>query len=158
MVNWILHNVAVGSSSDAANTSLLKTQGITAILNVRADEDNPAIIEANEREKKYCNDNDIKYCHLPVRDFTVPTDEQLVKGVFFIEKNVRVGRRVLVHCGAGLGRSPAFVASYLIFKGCETEESIASIKQNRPMVFEGRDRIHIARIKEFQAKLSCRKS
>jgi protein-tyrosine phosphatase len=123
-MDWILDNVAVGSWRDAANKTLLSAGKINAILNVRSDDGDPAKKEANETEEQYCIANSIAYCFLPVNDFSPAEIDQLIHGVAFIEKNVKLERRVLVHCGAGLGRSPSFVAAYLIFKGYSVEEAI----------------------------------
>jgi protein-tyrosine phosphatase len=155
-MNWILDNVAIGSWRDASNSSLLKNEGIKAILNVRADEDDPIKKENNEREKKYCIANGINYCHLPVPDSTVATDDQLIRGIVFIERNVRLGRRILVHCGEGLGRSPSFVAAYLIFKGNTSEKAVDLMKKKRCRSFEGSDSIHIPRLKRFEAELTSK--
>ena len=37
--------------------------------------------------------------HLPVRDFTAPSVEQLARGVTAIEEAIAQGKRVAVHCG-----------------------------------------------------------
>lgn len=153
-MDWILDNVAVGSWRDAADASMLEREDIKAILNVRANEDKPDIKEANEREEKYCRDNNIAYCFLPVPDYTTAEDEQFISGVAFIEKYGSSGKRLLVHCGGGLGRSPSFVAAYLIFKGYTAEEAVNLIKKKRRGTFEGGDNIHITRIKKFQIELA----
>ena len=70
--------------------------------------------------------------HLPVRDFTAPTLEQLEQGVAAIQQVVGAGRRVAVHCGAGLGRTGTMVACYLVSRGLEPGEAIAHIRAVRP--------------------------
>jgi protein-tyrosine phosphatase len=155
-MDWILDNVAVGSWRDAADWNTLAREGIKAILNVRADEDKPDVKEANEREEKYCRDNGIEYCLLPVPDYSVAEDEQLVHGVAFIEKHVNSGRKVLVHCGGGLGRSPSFVAAYLVFKGFTWDGAVNLIKEKRRGTFETGDNIHIPRIRKFQMELAVK--
>lgn len=150
-----MRNVAVGSWEDAANQSLLQSENVGAILNVRSDESDISKKEANEREEKYCSSHNIGFCHIPVKDFTKATIDQFVSGVAFIARNVESGRKVLVHCGAGWGRSPSFVAAYLLFtKECnDTQSAVELIQQKRPRCFEGDDAIHIARIREFEKKL-----
>ena len=49
-MDWILEDVAVGSWQDALDQSLLKLEKVGAILNVRSDENDAGIKEANERE------------------------------------------------------------------------------------------------------------
>jgi len=65
-----------------------------------------------------------------------------------------MGKRVLVHCEGGLGRSPSFVAAYLVFKGHSAEEAVDLIKNKRHGAFYGGDSIHIPTIKRFQAGLA----
>jgi len=48
------------------------------------------------------------------------------------------GNRILVHCFAGMQRSAAAVAIFLIaFKGMRAAEAIAFIKERRPIAFHG---------------------
>ena len=45
------------------------------------------------------------------------------------------GRRIAVHCVAGLGRAPLLVAIALVHKGCRPENAIELIRQNRKGAF-----------------------
>jgi len=161
-MDWIVGNVAVGSWEDAspANQSLLKSERVDAILNVRSDENKVSIKEANDREEEYCSSNNIRYCHIPLNDCTVATDDQLATGVAFIDLNAKSERKVLVHCGAGMGRSPSFVAAYLLFsKECKDAKSaIELIQKRRPGCFEDCDDIHTPRIIEFERKLPAKRA
>ncbi|MEM2094067.1 MAG: dual specificity protein phosphatase [Candidatus Bathyarchaeia archaeon] len=153
-MDWILSNVAIGNWRDAVDIAALISEGVSAILNVRGDEDISTIKEVNEREKRYCVENRIAYCYLPIRDYTPASEEHLINGVAFIEKHTRLGGRVLVHCGAGLGRSPSIVAAYLVYRGYSSEEAVGLIKMRRRGAFEGNDVVHIPNIKRFQRRLT----
>lgn len=154
-MDWILKKVAVGSWQDASNHSLLESENVGAILNARSDENEAGKKEANRREKEYCSAHNIEYCYIPLKDFTTATDDQFVSGTAFIARSVKLGKKVLVHCGAGSGRSPSFVATYLLFrKECkDTASAIELIRGERRYCFEGDDAVHIARIREFEKKL-----
>jgi protein-tyrosine phosphatase len=155
-MDWLLNNVAVGSWKDAANRELLESEAIGAILNVRGDERETWAREANKKEAEYCAFAELKYLHLQLPDVTVATDDQFARGIAFIAANVRLNRRkVLVHCGEGMGRSPSFVAVYLLFSGeCkEANGAINFIQKKRRGCFEGIDNIHIHRIIEFEKRL-----
>jgi atypical dual specificity phosphatase len=70
--------------------------------------------------------------HLPVRDFTPPEPEQIARGVEAIELARGEGRRVAVHCGAGLGRTGTLLACYLVRRGLSPSEAIARVRAARP--------------------------
>jgi atypical dual specificity phosphatase len=70
--------------------------------------------------------------HLPVADFTPPTQSQLEQGVAEIAKAVQMGYGVAVHCGAGLGRTGTLLACYLVARGSPPDEAIARIRALRP--------------------------
>ena len=74
----------------------------------------------------------IEQVHLPVRDFTPPTPEQLDAGVAAIAAAVAAGRRVAVHCAAGLGRTGTLLACYLVHEGAELAAAIARVRAVRP--------------------------
>jgi atypical dual specificity phosphatase len=71
--------------------------------------------------------------HLPVPDFTAPTQEQLEQGVATITEALARGQRVAVHCGAGLGRTGTLLACYLVSReGVSPDEAIARVRAARP--------------------------
>jgi len=96
------------------------------------------------------------------RMYRVPVDDNLQKEelrnlqhwsweiVYKLTKERTEGNRVLVHCFAGMQRSAAVVAMYLISKyRCTTDEAIAYIKQRRPVAFMGGANFYSS-IKEFE--------
>jgi hypothetical protein len=51
---------------------------------------------------------------------------------------VNQGERILVHCSAGMQRSCALVACYLVwYRGLSAEEAVEYIRQKRPVAFFG---------------------
>ncbi len=70
--------------------------------------------------------------HIPVKDFSAPSPEQLAQGVAAIARAVAAGERVAVHCGGGLGRTGTLLACYLVHQGCGAEEAIDRVRTARP--------------------------
>lgn len=70
--------------------------------------------------------------HLPVRDFTPPTPDQLRRGVAALKQALADGTRVAVHCGAGLGRTGTLLACFLVEGGREPDEAIGLVRAARP--------------------------
>jgi atypical dual specificity phosphatase len=85
--------------------------------------------------------------HLPVSDFTAPSQEQLARGVAAIEDALAGGQRVAVHCGAGLGRTGTLVASYLTRQGYRADDAIARVRGLRPGSVETAEQV--AAVAEF---------
>jgi atypical dual specificity phosphatase len=83
--------------------------------------------------------------HLPVRDFTAPTPEQLALGVAEIERSLREGKTVAVHCGGGLGRTGTLLACYLVSRGLTTVDAIARVRRLRPGSIETRQQVDAVR-------------
>jgi hypothetical protein len=76
--------------------------------------------------------------HLPVRDFTAPTLEQLATATAWIDAQIENGLPTLVHCGGGRGRTGAVLAGWLIAHGRAVEEAVAEVRRVRPGAVETR--------------------
>ena len=75
--------------------------------------------------------------HLPIRDFGVPSNSDLVRAVNAVIAHAQAGRNIAIHCSAGIGRTGLFVAllakQVLSFSG---EEAIAWIRKYIPGAVE----------------------
>lgn len=100
----------------------LKNEGITEDISLEEEQvDTPFGVES--------------YLWLPVIDHTPPNPDQMEYGVSSIEKLVKLGKKVYVHCKNGHGRSPTLVAAYLIrARGMTPDEAEDFIKKRRPSI------------------------
>jgi atypical dual specificity phosphatase len=80
--------------------------------------------------------------HLPVPGSCAPTQEQLDLGVRAITEALQRDERVVVHCGAGLGRAGTLLAAYLVSQGCSAEEAISRVRAKRPGSIETLEQEH----------------
>lgn len=85
----------------------LAALGVTTVVDLRA-EDDLVVPETLLR------DLGITRVHLPIRDGQTPTAEEVQQFLTAVRESPG---RVFVHCGAGVGRTGAMVAAYLVATG-----------------------------------------
>ncbi len=81
----------------------------------------------------------IEVVHLPVHDFTAPTQEQLFSFVHAAREARSASRPVGVHCAAGLGRTGTVLATFLVADGMSATDAIVEIRRLRPGSIETED-------------------
>jgi len=92
----------------------------------------------------------IREVHIPVEDLTPPSQEQLDRGVAAISSALADGQRVVVSCGAGLGRTGTLVAAYFVSQGMTASGAIAHVRAQRPGSVETVEQE--AAVQEFAAR------
>ena len=105
-----------------ADAAFLAAQGVTLVVTL-TEEPLPAQPFASRG---------IALRHLPVRDFTAPTADQLAAFVAEASAVIETGGRAAVHCAYGMGRTGTFLAAYLVHTGSSAREAIAEVRRLRP--------------------------
>ncbi|MHC1600803.1 MAG: dual specificity protein phosphatase family protein [Candidatus Nezhaarchaeales archaeon] len=79
----------------------------------------------------------LEVLHHPIPELSAPSLIELHKIVSFIANCVEQGRKVLVHCLAGYGRSGTIAAGYLAYRyGLSGDEAILRVRDRRPGAIE----------------------
>src|SRR3990172_11102387 len=121
MYNKIIDNLFVGDLQDAKTFRDSKPDGVILCVLERRPEEEP-----------------FKAYHIPIitQSDHVHTD-QLDHIAFFLETLLAKRCDVLVHCAAGMERSPLAVAYFLAYsKGIPIEEAYKIVKRGRPQTQE----------------------
>ncbi|MBI4496749.1 MAG: dual specificity protein phosphatase family protein [Chloroflexi bacterium] len=121
---WITPDLAVGAQFSPAQAPDLARAGIASVLDLRAE---------GRPEAALLEHSGLRLLHLPVRDGAAPTEEQLWKAVAWVEAEIAQGRRVLVHCRAGMGRSVLVACAVLMAQGMVPADAFRLVKQRRPI-------------------------
>lgn len=70
--------------------------------------------------------------HFPIQDMGIPAVGSTIGLCSSIDRTLKHGGRVAVHCHAGLGRTGTVLAAYLIYKGSDAESAIARVRAQNP--------------------------
>ena len=125
----ISSQIWLGNILDSENEASLKTQGVSAILNVAA--------EANARELP-----GIYYIRVNLSDVNSNLKSQYKKALMGLEQMIEDEHTVLVHCMAGQSRRPAIVAGYLMLsEALDPYEAIYFVVSKKPDVVPNWDHL-----------------
>lgn len=123
------HVAAMGRPTDLETCRWLRAQGLEVLVSL-----------TEERPRRdWTDEAGLLVYHEPIEDMEAPTQEQLDRIVSAVVKASEGGRGVVVHCGAGLGRTGSVLAAYLVAKGMSSGDAIAQIRQLRPGSIETKE-------------------
>ena len=72
-----------------------------------------------------------RHLRMPIRDFSVPSREQLAATLDEIDAELGRGGLVYVHCWAGCGRTGVVVGSWLVRHGADPKDALRRIAEAR---------------------------
>ena len=128
--HWLTDHVAVGACFPmGAAKRLAEEHGVGAIVDLREED---------------CDDEEqlraagIDFLHLPTPDLEPASMEMLARGVEFVSERIRAGRRVLIHCQHGIGRSALLALCVLVDQGWDPVDALSRAKDRRRVVSPSR--------------------
>ena len=97
----------------------------------------------------------VEVFHSPVRDFSAPTLKQLLEILRWIEARVKAGKKVLIHCMGGLGRSGTVAVAWVMYsRGLPLREALRRVRRIRPGAVEVWGQMEV--LKELERLLRSR--
>lgn len=124
-IKWIAPAIATGyapTCNDDLNT--IRENGISIIVNMCAECYDLAEIEQSAGFDVY---------RLPVHDMEAPAAQDLDQAIQWFDNHLKAGRKGLIHCRYGLGRTGTFALAYLIHTGDTLKSAMAKIKATPAM-------------------------
>lgn len=94
--------LAVGPSPSLIDNNMVLNSGIKAIINLQ---------DKMHYDKEGLQG--ILVHHIPVEDFSIPTDDHVTKFLVTVQHHFERGESVYVHCTAGCGRSGTMIGIWL---------------------------------------------
>jgi len=108
-LQWVTNRLAVGSAPmSRADLETVKDQGIDAILNLC--EEYHDLVEVEQQ-------SGFEVFYFPVPDDAIPALPEMERALDWLDEAIYLGKRVLVHCRWGLGRTGTLITSYLLRRG-----------------------------------------
>lgn len=99
-------------------------------------------------------DMDYTRYNIPVRDYCSPTLEQLEQFVRLVADSKSSGKKTIVHCQGGIGRTGTFAAAYWIAQGKSAEEAMQHVRKTQRHAVETPEQEEI--LVEFAGTVSSR--
>lgn len=122
-LTWITRNLAVGHAPMSYDElDSIKSQGIDAIVNLCGEYSDLHEIEESSGFEVF---------FLPIPDENAPAMTEMEEGLEWLDSAIYLGKKVLVHCRHGIGRTGTFVTAYLLRRGFSLKQAGKMLKSTR---------------------------
>ena len=125
-LSWITETLAIGGSFlPTQSAALARDHQVAAVVDLRGEtSDDPQLLARHS----------VEFLHLPTIDFAPIRPVMLERGIAFVTTHVSAGRRVLLHCARGIGRSAMLGLCVLVEHGHTPLDALALTKDRRSCV------------------------
>ncbi len=141
--SWIIEDEIAGMAKPASSVNdfeFLKDKGLEAIVT----------LTEHPLSKVLIDEFGFSVKHIPIRDFHPPTLAQIEEFVTFSKCARAEGKKLVVHCEAGMGRTGTLLACYLVSKGYSATNAIEEVRIKRPGSIETIEQQEV--VLEFESK------
>ncbi|MGQ0794464.1 MAG: protein-tyrosine phosphatase family protein [Deltaproteobacteria bacterium] len=121
-----------------SDVEFLKKMGIGVIVNL---------------EEYTWNYEEFEAKHIPINDFRAPKLGDIEQFVKFVREKIAEGKRVVVHCYAGMGRTNLMLASFFVSEGMTPDDALDYVRERRPVFLVNDEQIESLR--DYSAALSA---
>ena len=124
-LSWITDSLAMGHAPMSfTDLDSIREQGVQTIVNLCGE-----FCDLHEIEDKH----GFEVYYLPLCDNAAPSEPELEKALDWLDEVIYLGKKVLVHCRYGVGRTATFVAAYLLRKGFGLKIAKKKVEEARSM-------------------------
>lgn len=123
-LTWVTNHLAVGHAPMSYDElRAIRKQGIDGIVNLCGE-----YCDLHQIQKDF----GFEVFYLPVQDNEAPPSLQEVeKALQWLDECIYLGKKILVHCQLGIGRTGTFVTAYLLRRGFTMKLARKKLKQTR---------------------------
>jgi hypothetical protein len=122
-ITWVTSYIATGRAPKSyEDLDILREYGIDAILNLCGE-----FSDLHELEEGA----GFEVFWLPTADETAPSMPEMEKGLAWLDEAVYLGKKVLVHCHYGIGRTGTFITAYLLRRGFNLKKAGKVLKKTQ---------------------------
>jgi len=105
-----------------ADLDAIREEGVAAIVNLCGE-----YCDLHEIEQ----DSGFEVYYLPIQDECAPDIKEMENAIDWVDQRILQGKKVLVHCRFGVGRTGTFVTAYLLQKGLDMKAASKLLKKTR---------------------------